>query len=238
MDYYRLGDLLDIMGSSRLPEMEVIEISKKLIDALCYLHARGIAHRDIKPENIVLDTTRNPVLIDFGLCTDQISCLSATMCGTMFYIPPEELQNHKYDAKKADVWSLGITIYVIATGTFPFTSENPKNMLKEMENMDFILKKSVNHKIYRFLSQMLVVDPEERKSAEEIKNSFSKQTNQFLISCANTKPNKLKYFKQSILPASCDRLHMRDTPFFVRIAKPQVLSRGSLFNSVEPIRVF
>ena len=229
MNYYKLGDLMGVIATTNLHEMEILDISKKIIEALCYLHQRGIAHRDIKPENIVLDDKRNPILIDFGICTEQKSSLSSTLCGTMSYMAPEELIGDKYDAIKSDIWSLGVTLFVIATKHFPFKSHHPRTILMEMQNIDNILKETVRGKLYELLSKMLVLDPNQRKTAEELSTLFSENSNHFNLTRANTKLNRMSY-KNTILDPSNGEMQVRDKTFCVRIIKPRVLSRSGYFR--------
>ena len=219
MDFYKYGDLLNVLAMTNLNEIEVLEIVKKVLEALCYLHQRGIAHRDIKPENIVLDDERNPVLIDFGYCTEQKSGLSSTLCGTLSYMAPEEIIGQDYDAMKADIWSLGVTIFVITTRNFPFKSQHPRAMLREIQNVDNILRESVSSKLYILLSQMLVIDPTKRKTAEELYELFKVKQNPLSIARASTKPNKLNV-KSHLIQA-------RD----VKIIKPRAISRSTVFSS-------
>ena len=230
MDYYKQGDLLSIVSKMVLHEYEVMEISKKLIDALCYLHERDIVHRDIKPENIVFDTRRNPVLIDFGLSNEQNHDASTTICGTMLYMSPELLLNKEYDAKKADIWALGITIYVIATRTYPFTSDNPRTMLREMRTLEENLKESGGNKICLLLSQMLAFDPNQRKTAEELKKTF----------CDKPHKNVLQSTKRigsiSIVPPVLSgQVQAKGGTFIVRIPSQQI--HRSFLNRVNQRKI-
>ena len=236
MNFYHYGDLYNVMERRKLNEYEILEIAKKLVDALCYLHERGVAHRDIKPENIVLDSAWNPVLIDFGLCTEQKSCLSQTICGTLFFLPPEIINDDEYDAMKADIWSLGITIYVLLTKRYPFSKSNPKVVREEIQHIDMILKSSLGQNMYELLSKMLVVDPSQRKTAQELKVEIDKYLNQFYIPVSKTKPNELKY--KRITPQISGKITIKDDYFAVRITKPRVNHCASMLHTKGPIKVF
>lgn len=194
MEYYRWGDLLDMITSMRISEADSIQIAKQLIGALAYMHERGIVHRDIKPENIVLNAFMNPLIIDFGLSTDLNTDSLQTYCGTCFYLPPEIIKGDAYDGKKADIWSLGITIFVVATGTPPWRSNNPNVILKEMENINAILKTSVGRRISNLLSRMLVIDPAKRASAQELMTMFSEREEHGIVAMANLlKPKSFNF---------------------------------------------
>ena len=100
----------------RLPEQEVRRLVRQLVGALSYLHARSIAHRDIKLEN-VLDERCNVRLIDFGFAILSRGKLRVP-CGSPAYTAPEILLAHEYDGQLADVWSLGVLVYVMLAGRF------------------------------------------------------------------------------------------------------------------------
>jgi len=130
------GDLFDrILKRKRYPENDARDVMSHLLSALAYLHARGIAHRDIKPENILLRTKISDVdvlLTDFGLAKGKAvgphGC--KTFCGTPQYLAPEvmdcqngdELSLGGYDGAAADMWSVGIVLFVLLSGTQPANS--------------------------------------------------------------------------------------------------------------------
>ncbi|KAI8605820.1 kinase-like domain-containing protein [Dissophora ornata] len=119
------GDLFDyVMKKGPLPELE----AKYSIQQ--HLHSKHISHRDIKPENILLSSTANyprVLLTDFGMAREfSDEELMNTMCGTFAYMAPEVFyaehgQGSGY-GYSADCWSLGVTLYVILSGTHPFTT--------------------------------------------------------------------------------------------------------------------
>ena len=94
---------------------------KAIVSAIAYCHSKQICHRDIKLENILLDEQGNPKLIDFGFST----CIPndkkvKIFCGTPSYMSPEIVQKIEYNGPPADVWALGVLLYALLTGTFPF----------------------------------------------------------------------------------------------------------------------
>ena len=86
------------------------------------MHQRNVTHRDIKLENILLDETRTRVkLIDFGFST----CIPhekkvKIFCGTPSYMAPELVRKSEYDGRQVDMWALGVLLYALLSGTFPF----------------------------------------------------------------------------------------------------------------------
>lgn len=110
---------------------------KKIFTHIClgvqYLHNKGLSHRDLKAENILVDDEFNCKLCDYGfMCESRKGSVSTTMCGTMVYMSPEMLQQVSYDAKTADVWALGVLLYVILIGSAPWNGENEMSMLAEI----------------------------------------------------------------------------------------------------------
>lgn len=121
------GNLMHkIYEKKRLEENEARKYIRQLIQAVEHLHRAGVVHRDLKIENLLLDENNDIKLIDFGLSncagilgyTDPFS----TQCGSPAYAAPELLARKKY-GPKVDVWSIGVNMYAMLTGTLPFTVE-------------------------------------------------------------------------------------------------------------------
>lgn len=109
MPYLSLGNLENLHSESPIAVEETIEIFSQALNALQYLHPRGVAHRDLKPENILVES-RSPLrikLADFGLANDRLDL--KTVCGTQQYTAPEIYLGSKYTAS-VDLWSIGVII--------------------------------------------------------------------------------------------------------------------------------
>lgn len=122
MDFMDGGDLHYHWKSAqrRFPEKVVQFLSAQLVLALSYLHSCGVIYRDLKPQNILLDSTGNICLADFGLSKEVASeTMAHTACGTPTYSAPEVLEASPYN-KSIDYWSLGIVIYQLLVGKPPF----------------------------------------------------------------------------------------------------------------------
>ncbi|KAL6940180.1 hypothetical protein ACO0QE_004075 [Hanseniaspora vineae] len=122
------GDLFDkIEPDIGLVDTELAQFYfQQLITAVDYLHSScGVAHRDIKPENILLDKSGNMKLADFGLATvfrkksGNIK-RSNDICGSPPYMAPDLLNPNGYEADVADIWSCGVLLFVLLTGTTPW----------------------------------------------------------------------------------------------------------------------
>jgi eukaryotic-like serine/threonine-protein kinase len=130
-----LGERLKAEGP--LDEAEVVRIGLQMADALDHAHAEGIVHRDVKPENILLTLGGQAKLCDLGLARgtgDDMRITQAGMAvGTPYYISPEQVQGKEPDAS-ADIYSLGATLYHLATGQVPFDGENPMAVMQKHLN--------------------------------------------------------------------------------------------------------
>ncbi|XP_042644390.1 hormonally up-regulated neu tumor-associated kinase isoform X2 [Tyto alba] len=121
------GNLMHkIYEKKRLEEHEARKYIRQLILAVEHLHRAGVVHRDLKIENLLLDEDNNIKLIDFGLsnCAGILGYSDpfSTQCGSPAYAAPELLARKKY-GPKIDVWSIGVNMYAMLTGTLPFTVE-------------------------------------------------------------------------------------------------------------------
>ncbi|VAI89995.1 unnamed protein product [Triticum turgidum subsp. durum] len=129
MEYVRGGPLYrHIPANSGLKEDETRRIFQQLVSALTFCHAQGVYHRDIKPDNLLVDEHGNLKVADFGLSahadTARREALLHTVCGTPLYVPPEVFARRGYDGAKADAWSCGIVLFVLAAGRKPANQGN------------------------------------------------------------------------------------------------------------------
>lgn len=125
LEYVEGGELFHyIIDHGCLPEQEVVRIFRQMISGLSYCHRFNICHRDLKPENILMDGQRNIKIVDFGMAALQpANKWLNTSCGSPHYASPEVIQGENYRGDKADVWSCGVILYAMLTGTLPFDSD-------------------------------------------------------------------------------------------------------------------
>eukprot|EP00588_Corethron_pennatum_P003554 CAMPEP_0194296804 /NCGR_PEP_ID=MMETSP0169-20130528/57216_1 /TAXON_ID=218684 /ORGANISM="Corethron pennatum, Strain L29A3" /LENGTH=266 /DNA_ID=CAMNT_0039046401 /DNA_START=100 /DNA_END=897 /DNA_ORIENTATION=+ len=144
MEYISGGDLLDdIVKNGSYDEFRGRQIAYSLIDAVKYMHSNGIAHRDLKPENILLSMHHecDIKIADFGFSTRFNGPNSlTTMCGTPGFIAPEVLNGKRYDAA-VDIWSLGVTMYIIFAGYQPFQEEDDERRSLQIKRGDYSFPK-------------------------------------------------------------------------------------------------
>lgn len=159
--------------NNKLSEKKVRKIIKQLIKALIYCHCKGIIHRDIKLQNIVIDPSTFCIkLIDFGLCEmgkkEELKNLNK-VCGTPFYVAPEVFEGH-YNGFKSDVWSVGVLLYRLICGKFPFGEESLEivDLFLSVKNENFTVSEDFSDNLLEVLNAMMEKNPEKRKSFDEI----------------------------------------------------------------------
>ncbi|CAD8070156.1 unnamed protein product [Paramecium sonneborni] len=143
-DYLTGGDLTNFINNNQLLEEEQIKkIMMELLNALFYMHSKGIFHRDIKPQNLLLrkkGQITDLVIADLGLADyyRKDGKYMFTRCGTPGYVAPEILLDNPYDFK-VDIYSLGALLYVILTGKplFKGATQTETIQLNINNNLDF-----------------------------------------------------------------------------------------------------
>ena len=171
MDYCSNGELfLHIIENGELAECDARRLFRQIVEAIAYIHKRNIAHRDLKPENILLDENMNAKLCDFGLChIANDKELLLTPCGSPFYAPPEIINNAKYDGKKADIWSLGIVLFTMLTGSLPWTEVEPVHKLYEqIANAKIKIPMCFPVSLRILIKEMTSIIPSHRPTCEQI----------------------------------------------------------------------
>ncbi|MGD0088368.1 MAG: serine/threonine-protein kinase [Planctomycetota bacterium] len=130
MEYVEGETLKDrIKREGKLPEAEALRIAREVALGLAHAHSKGVLHRDIKPDNILLGKDGSIKISDFGTAKSFLDEENLTMAGvvigTPFYISPEQAKASKDIDQRADLYSLGATLYLALTGKVPFESPNP-----------------------------------------------------------------------------------------------------------------
>jgi len=174
MEYLEGEDLQQyIRKDTLLPMRKVIDYVADIADGLDYAHQRGIVHRDIKPANIMLLKNGMVKITDFGIA--RITATSQTQTGvvkgTPYYMSPEQFSGEKVDGR-SDIFSLGVMMYQLLTGTLPFYADNPAALMNKIMNVPHQDPREINSKIVKplalILDKALAKDREKRyqKSAQ------------------------------------------------------------------------
>ncbi len=116
-----------ILKKGTLPYSEIISITEQILLALEHAHQKGIVHRDIKPQNIMMLKNGSIKVADFGIAklpNAETVTMTDKAIGTVFYISPEQASGKTID-RRSDIYSLGVTMYEMATGKLPFVADSP-----------------------------------------------------------------------------------------------------------------
>lgn len=198
MEYAAGGELFErICNAGRFSEDEARFFFQQLISGVSYCHSMQICHRDLKLENTLLDGSPAPRLkiCDFGYSKSALlHSQPKSTVGTPAYIAPEILSKKEYDGKIADVWSCGVTLYVMLVGAYPFEDpDDPRNFKKTIGRIlgvqyaipDYV---HVSEECCHLLSRIFVADPDKRITIPEIRNHewFLKNLPADLIDAADT----------------------------------------------------
>jgi len=180
MEYAAGGELFErICEAGRFHEDEARYFFQQLVCGVSYCHAMQICHRDLKLENTLLDGSPAPRLkiCDFGYSKSSVlHSRPKSTVGTPAYIAPEVLSRREYDGKHADVWSCGVTLYVMLVGAYPFEDpKDPKNFRKTISRIMSVQYKipeyvHVSQNCRHLLSRIFVANPYKRITMSEIKS--------------------------------------------------------------------
>jgi serine/threonine-protein kinase len=173
-------ELLEETGAISFPAL--IKIFSRVIEGLAYAHSHGIIHRDIKPNNIMITTSGEVKLMDFGIAraidSPQMTKAGFTV-GSALYMSPEQIRNQKLD-HRSDIYSLGITMFEMATGTAPFQDPNASeyNILIGHLSSELPSPRSVNPDIPESLEEVILTatqkNPDDRfQTMEEFGQALS-----------------------------------------------------------------
>jgi serine/threonine protein kinase len=145
---------------------EFRDIASRLLEALVHCHSRGIAHLDIKPENVLFGADGKVRLADFGCSQRGIQNFFG---GSLPYMAPEILcKVDACDPFSADIWSLGITFYFIASGKLPWHATDSKGVSAEIRLGSYQPLSGVDQRILSLIMRMLKLEPSQRAAPEDL----------------------------------------------------------------------
>ncbi|CAL4967544.1 unnamed protein product [Urochloa decumbens] len=167
------GDLFSLVSArGPIPEPEAADLAAQLADALAGCHRRGVAHRDVKPDNLFFDGGGALRLGDFGSAAWFGDGRPMTgLVGTPYYVAPEVVAGREYN-EKVDVWSAGVVLYVMLSGTVPFYGATAAEIFEAVlrGNLRFPPRAfaKVSPEAKDLMRRMLCKDVSRRFSAEQV----------------------------------------------------------------------
>ncbi|KAG7214012.1 hypothetical protein KM043_001382 [Ampulex compressa] len=169
-EYAPGGEIFDhLVRNGRMPEPEARRIFRQIVLAVCYLHQQRVVHRDLKAENLLLDADNNIKLADFGFSNEYTPGVPlSTWCGSPPYAAPEIFEGKHYDGPRADVWSLGVVLYVLVCGALPFDGPTMQLLRSVVISGKFRIPFFMSAECEKLIRHMLVVEPERRLSISQI----------------------------------------------------------------------
>ena len=171
LEHVKGGELFDyIVSKGRLDREESLRLTAQIVLGLEHCHKHSICHRDLKPENLLLDEQLNIKIADFGMAQlMKNNSILKTSCGSPHYASPEIIEGHTYDAKVTDVWSIGVILYALITGSLPFDHDNIPTLLSMVTKGVYQTPAHVPSDVSHLISRMLTVDPSKRIKLCEIR---------------------------------------------------------------------
>lgn len=150
----------DIVTHKRYKESEAIDIAIQVAEALEHAHDRGLIHRDVKPKNIMITKEGVVKLADMGLAramsdVEAAEAEAGRAFGTPYYISPEQIRGEKNIGPPADIYSLGVTLYHMVTGSVPFEGKNPSSVMHKHLKSELVPPDHVNPKLSAGISEVI-----------------------------------------------------------------------------------
>ena len=214
MEILQGKSLRDHMREKELHHNEIVHIGVQIAEALDFAHRKGIVHRDIKPSNIIIDPDGNAKITDFGIAhiedpTITQQTIPGEILGTPLYMSPEQVKSNPVDGR-SDLYSLGILLYEMATGTSPFKGDNFASIFQAIlqdtppapELNDSPMSRNLSTLIMKSLSK----DPDQRfqtglEMAQRLKACLQRRQSDTRRGERARRPEKRKHIVPMVLAA-------------------------------------
>lgn len=164
------GEIFDwLVSNKKMPENQAAKTFSQILNAVNYCHLKNVVHRDLKAENLLLDHDGNIKLADFGFSNYYTpGGPLSTWCGSPPYAAPELFEGKQYDGPKADIWSLGVILYVLVSGSLPFDGQTLQDLRSRVVSCQYRIPFFLSQECEHLIRGLLVMDPSRRLSLDQI----------------------------------------------------------------------
>src|SRR5436190_18452423 len=181
MEYLEGGSLKElILSRGPAPVWVAVDYARQILSALRFAHRHGLVHRDIKPHNVLVDAEGHVKVTDFGIARAGASQMTeeGSIIGTAQYLSPEQARGTQVD-QSSDLYSLGIVLYEMLTGSVPFTGDTPVEIamkhLSAVPQRPSAMRPEIPHDLDMVVLRALAKDPADRyQSAEEMDSDLER----------------------------------------------------------------
>ena len=239
LEYIEGGELLDlVIGEKTLTERRACSYFNQLVSGMLYCHEKGICHRDLKPENILVTSTGVLKISDFGLSTIvdiKHNHLLDNAVGTPNYIAPEVVRRQQYDGKAADCWSIGVILYVLMAGYFPFEADPLLDLFTLIRESKVVYPYWFNTDLVDLLKKIFVYDPSKRYTITDIRSHewFRKYPVVLVGVVRNSETNRLEEVISSRSTSrSTSRTVSRSNSLEPGLDRYSIVSNSAFTNSI------
>lgn len=169
---HQYGDLHQFLrGKKRLTEAQAAPLFQQIVSLVTSAHSVGLALRDLKLKKFVFDSKERNHLALNNLEDAHLLSAGGRLSdrhGCPAYICPEMLHHGDYCGRAADLWSLGVILYTLLVGHYPFFDSNPQNLFSKIRSGYYSVPDYVSYSARSIISSLLAYDPESRVNAEDI----------------------------------------------------------------------
>lgn len=171
MEFASGGELFDyIVKKGRVNEYESCKFFHQIISGVDKTHSLHVVHRDLKPENLLLDSSNNIKIVDFGLSNRyEPGGQLKTACGSPCYAAPEMIAGKHYNPLDCDLWSCGVILFAMTCGFLPFEDADTSKLYKKILSGQFSIPDHISTNLRNLINGLLTTDPSKRLNLEQIR---------------------------------------------------------------------
>ncbi len=231
MEFLQGSELRDLLREERgMPVSQIVDIVAQVAEGLSYAHQHGIVHRDIKPSNIMLVRDGRIKITDFGIArmpSSAVHTQTGMVLGSPKYMSPEQVLGKEID-RRSDIFSLGVMLYEMLTGTSPFVGENVNAIMYQTLNLVPPAPSTLNPEVPDMLN-FIVAKALAKGVEDRYQNALDLAKD--LRACRDTLPSSER--KAQLVPAEKTRLNGLAIAEQAEDLAPSTLGLSRSFDSSE-----